>query len=76
MFSLIDWLSFGEKEEGIRLKLDVQGQGGRIILDVDVQEGGGLQNWTIFTDVICASSLNSAPFSLRHDLCVKFTQKG
>ena len=35
MFSLIDWLSFGEKEEGVHLELDVQGQGGRIILDVD-----------------------------------------
>ena len=27
--------------KGFRLKLDVQGQGGGIILDVDAQEGGG-----------------------------------
>ena len=36
MFSLIDWLSFGEGER-VRLKLDVQDQGGRRIVDVDSQ---------------------------------------
>ena len=35
-FPLIDWLSFGEKK-GVRLKLDVQGQEGGRILDVDGQ---------------------------------------
>ena len=40
-----------------RLKLDVQGQGGGRILDVDGQGGGGFENWTIFMDVICVSSL-------------------
>ena len=38
MFSLIDWLSFGK---GLRLKLDVEGQGDGRTLDVDGQEGGG-----------------------------------
>ena len=43
---------------GVRLKLDVQGQGGGAILDVVGQEGmGGLQNQPIFMDVICVSSL-------------------
>ena len=43
-FLLIDWLSFGEREEGgrIRLKLDVQGQGGGRILEVDGQGGWGV----------------------------------
>ena len=36
-FLLNDWLSFGKA----RLKLDIQGQGGRSILDVDGQEGWG-----------------------------------
>ena len=48
MVFLIDCLSFG-KDGGVggggggvvRLKLDVQGQGGRRILDVDGQGGGG-----------------------------------
>ena len=38
MFSLIYWLSFGN---GLRLKLDVEGQGGGRTLGVDGQEGGG-----------------------------------
>ena len=40
MFSLLDSLSFGE--DGFRLKLDVQDQGGRKILDVDGQGGWGV----------------------------------
>ena len=42
---------------GFRLKLDVQGQGVGRISDVDGQGQGGLENWTIFMDVICVSSL-------------------
>ena len=40
---------------GFFLKLDVQGQEGAIILDVDGLEVGGLENWTILMDVICVS---------------------
>ena len=40
-FLLIDWLSFGEGGGGVRLKLDVQDQGDRRILDVDGQGQGG-----------------------------------
>ena len=36
----------------VRLKLDVHGQGGGRILDIDGQGVGGLENWTIFMDVI------------------------
>ena len=39
------------------MKLDVEGQGGKRILDIDGQGGGGLENWSIFMDVICVSSL-------------------
>ena len=39
-FLLIDWPSFREGG-GIRLKLDVQGQGGGRMLDVAGQGGGG-----------------------------------
>ena len=39
------------------MKLDVQGQGVGRISDVDGQGQGGLENWTIFMDVICVSSL-------------------
>ena len=38
-------------------KLDVQGQDGGRISDIDGQGVGGLENWTIFMDVICVSSL-------------------
>ena len=47
---------------GVRLKLDFQDQGSRRILGVSVQVGvmegreGGLENWPIFVDAICASS--------------------
>ena len=43
--------------EGVRLILDVQSQGGETISDVDGQGVGGLENWTIFMDVICVSSI-------------------
>ena len=49
----------GGRGGGVRLKLDVQGQGGGWILDVDGQGGGGLENWIIFMDVKCLSSLIS-----------------
>ena len=40
------------------MKLDVQGQGGRRIFGRRWTRGmGGLENWTIFMDVICVSSL-------------------
>ena len=43
-FLLIDWLSFGEEggggAGGFSLELDVQGQGGGRILDVDGQGDG------------------------------------
>ena len=45
---------------GIRLKLDVQGQGSARILDVDGQGKWGRENWIIFMDVICVSSLNNS----------------
>ena len=53
----IDWLSLGERRDC--LKLDVQGQGGGRILDVDGQRRWwwGLENCTIFMDVICLSPL-------------------
>ena len=44
-------------ERRVHLKLAVQGQGCRRILDVDGQGVEGLENWTIFMDVICVSSL-------------------
>ena len=37
--------------------MDVQGQGGGRILDVDGQGGCCLENWTIFMEVMCVSSL-------------------
>ena len=41
------------------MKLDVQGQRGGRILDVDGQGGEeGLENWTIFMDIICVLSLS------------------
>ena len=44
---------------GRGLKLDVLGERGRRILDVVGQGRGvsGLENWQIFMDVICVSSL-------------------
>ena len=43
------------------MNLNVQGQGVGRILDVDGQGVGGgggvVENWTIFMDVICVSSL-------------------
>ena len=59
-FLLIDWLSFGEDGEGgeegkgagFGSKLDVQGQDGGRLSDIDGQGVGGLENWTIFMDVI------------------------
>ena len=42
------------------MKLDVQGQGGGRISDVDGRRGvGGLENWTFFVDVICVSFLTA-----------------
>ena len=62
-FPLIDCLSFvvvgvwNWTKLEICLKLDAQGQGGGIILVVDGQKSGGIENWIIFMDVICVSSL-------------------
>ena len=42
---------------GVRLKLNERGQEGGNILDVDRQGVGDLENYTIFMDVICVSSL-------------------
>ena len=42
---------------GVCLKSDVQGRGGGRILDEAGQGGRGLENWTIFMEVICVSSL-------------------
>ena len=56
MFSF-NWLAIVWRE-GVRLKLDVQGQGVGSILDVNGQGGvRSLKNWIIFMDVICVSSL-------------------
>ena len=65
---LTDWLSYGEGG-AVCLKLDVQGQGSGSILDI-AEQGvcvcvcgrggeGGPENWTIFMDVICVSSVIS-----------------
>ena len=54
-----NWLVIIWRERAVRLKLYVQGQGGDRILDVDGQGGGTLENWTIFMDVICVSSLTA-----------------
>ena len=48
--------------EGVRVKLDVHGQGDGKVLDLDGQGGVGVLkirqfSWTIFMDVICVSSL-------------------
>ena len=54
---LIDSLLFGEGGGGC-LKLDVQGQGGWKIFGRRWTRGvGGLENRTIFMDVICVSPL-------------------
>ena len=39
---LIDWLPFENGRWGVRLKLDVQGQRGGRILDVDGKRGWGV----------------------------------
>ena len=39
------------------IKLDVHGQESGKNLDLDGQGVGGLENWTIFMDVICVSFL-------------------
>ena len=40
------------------MKLVMEGEGGQRILEVDGQGGlGGIENWTVFMDVICASPL-------------------
>ena len=50
-----NWLVIIWRGRRVRLKLDVQGQGDGRTLEVGVV--GGLENWTIFMDVICVSSL-------------------
>ena len=39
------------------MKLDAQGQVGGRSLDVDGQGGGSLENWIIFMNVVCVSSI-------------------
>ena len=58
MFSF-NWLIIIWKRE-VRLKLGVQSQGGARIMDVDGQWGlgRGLENRTIFLNVVCLSFLN------------------
>ena len=59
-FVLNDRLSFGEGSGEVRLKLDVQCQGGGRILGVTGGVGGVevLENLTFFLDnIICVSSL-------------------
>ena len=55
MFSY-NWLIIVWKGR-VRLKLDVQCQADRRISNVDGQGMGGLENWTVFMDVVCVSSL-------------------
>ena len=59
-FLLIEWLSFGERGT---LKFDNQGQGGGKTLNVYEQGGlgwrGGRENWLIFMDATCVSSLSA-----------------
>ena len=43
--------------EGVHMKLDVHGQEIGKNVDLDGQGVGGLENWTIFMDVICVSFL-------------------
>ena len=63
MFSfkwLIIVIILSGRGRGVRLKLDVQGQEGGRILNVDGKGGSaGLENWAIFVDVIWVSSLNN-----------------
>ena len=65
-FLLIDWLSFGERDrDEARSKLDVQGQGVEEFRwkneECSWTRGvGDLENWTIFMDVMCVSSLIAA----------------
>ena len=51
---------------GIRLKLDVQGEGGGRILGVGGQGGGSLENWTIFMDVYVYHLENTAKFHVMY----------
>ena len=51
------------------MELDVQGQGGGRILDVDGQGRGGLENWPVFMDAICVLFLEG---SVYFDLTVKW----
>ena len=53
----MSWWGGGEGGKGVRLELEFQGQEDASILDVDGQGGGGLENWAIFMDIICVSSL-------------------
>lgn len=41
----------------VLLKLNVQGQGGGRISDIDKQGDEGLETWTIFMDIVWLSSL-------------------
>ena len=57
------------REGGIRLNVDVQGQGGGRMLDVVWTRGmGGLENWTVFKDVTCVSSLIVRTYSCENDI--------
>ena len=60
-------------ESGVCLKLDVQGQGGGLILDIDGQGGvGGLDNWTIFMGIIHVSSLKITHVYVFNNLIIKW----
>ena len=54
-FLLFNWEELGQG--GGHLKLAIQRQEGRRILDVAGQGGGGPENCTIFIDVICVLCL-------------------
>ena len=79
-FVLTDWLWF---VEGFRLKLYVlvcpRSRGWKNIGRRKTKRLGGLENWTIFMDVICVSSLthltNSVDLAL-NDLCYEYCQDG
>ena len=58
MFPLIDWLSFGNGGGSFEIGRPMS-KGWKNFRRSWTTEVGRLENWTIFTDVICVSSLSS-----------------
>ena len=59
------------------LKLDVQGQGGGRISDVDEHGVRGLENWTVSMKVICVPSLKYNCANFHHcKICLRYFREG